>query len=103
MSNRPIPNAADETRLAESAKLLKNLEDRDREDLRKTLSTIEGRRFVWKVLSHTKTFNSIWEQSAKIHYNAGQQDVGHYIMTLIEDADTDALFTMMREAKGDRF
>ncbi len=78
------------------------IKERDRRkqeilDLQFILSEQNGRRFLWRLLKHCKAFNSIWEQSAKIHYNAGQQDVAHFVMAEIVEADQDAFLKMMKE------
>lgn len=55
------------------------------------------------MMEHTKTFGSIWEPSAKIHYNSGKQDVGHFIMAEIMEADPNLFMKMMKEKqKGDK-
>jgi hypothetical protein len=68
-------------------------------DLRQVLSSKEGRRVMWRFLSFCRAFASVWDSSAKIHYYAGQQDVGHFLISEIEEADQDAFFLMMKEAK----
>lgn len=68
-------------------------------DLREVLATTQGRRVFWRLLEKSACFHSIWEQSARIHYNAGQQDFGHFIMGEIEEANQELLFQMMRENK----
>jgi hypothetical protein len=94
-----MPNAADEQSLAESAKREKNQRSQELDDLQKILTMPEGRRVIWRFLEHTNAFASIWENSARIHYNAGRQDVGHFIIAEVEAAAQDALFVMMKEAK----
>lgn len=70
------------------------------EDFRTILKTTEGRRFIWRLLSHCKVFGSIWSPSASIHYLAGKQDVGHFVLSEITEADENFLLKMMKEAKG---
>lgn len=66
-------------------------------DLAFVLSSREGRRFMWRILTHCKVYQSIWEPSAKIHYNAGRQDVGHYLQSEILSADPQAYIKMINE------
>jgi hypothetical protein len=68
-------------------------------DLRAILATVEGRRFMWRLLGRCKTFSSIYEASARIHYNAGQQDIGHNLLIEIDEADPEAFFKMRNEAQ----
>ena len=70
-------------------------------DIRKALEFVEVRRFVWRIMTQCRTFESVWEPSAKIHYNSGQQDVGHFIMAEIAQADQNLLFKLMAENKSD--
>jgi hypothetical protein len=50
-------------------------------------------------MGHCKTFESIFEPSAKIYYNSGRQDVGHYLMKEIVEAGEHYLLKMMMENK----
>jgi len=68
------------------------------EDLRAVLGSEVGRRVIYRFLQSTLVFKSIALPLELIAYNAGRQDVGHYLMTLIEQADDTAIFTMMQEA-----
>lgn len=67
-------------------------------DLRAVLALPEGRRVLWRLMEHCQVFASIWHPSALIHANAGRQDVGHFIMAQIAEADEQKLFLMMQEA-----
>jgi hypothetical protein len=97
-----VKNAADEKQV----KAAKDKELRGRElemqDLLNVLSTVSGRRFVWRLLGHCRVFETIWHNSALIHYNAGQQDVGHWVMKEINDAAPESLLLMIKENKGDQ-
>ena len=92
-----VKNAASEKQVKRAAHDEKHLRDMDLEDLRTVLRTVEGRKVLWRVLSKCKTFNSVWHPSAAIHYNSGQQDIGHWLMSEIVDAGQDQLFKMMQE------
>ncbi len=72
--------------------------DEERNALKEVLSSQAGRRVIYKILEHTGVFESIWDPSAKIHYNAGRQDVGHWLMLELAEADESALAKMMHEA-----
>ena len=95
----PVKNAADEGQVREAEKKAKLGREQELADMRKLLATDFGRRFVWRVMSRARVFESIWEQSAKIHYNAGQQDFGHFIMAEVVEAGPEHLLRMMQEAK----
>jgi hypothetical protein len=94
-----VQNAADESQVKDAAGKSKRASDREIEDLRYVLTSAQGRRFLWRLMGHCKVNASVWEPSAKIHYNSGQQDVGHYLMAEVVRAGEDFLFQMMKEAK----
>lgn len=102
MSRQPlVQNAADKAQVRKARK--KEGYDRILEltDLRTILNQPQGRRVMWRILEQAKIFGSIWDGSARIHYNAGQQDFGHFIMSEIIAADPEFFYTMMRE-NGDK-
>lgn len=72
---------------------------REVDDVKALLTLTHGRRFLWRVLSEAKVFHGIWDPSARIHYNAGVQEFGQFIMKEIIEANPDALLQMMKEAK----
>jgi hypothetical protein len=94
-----VKNAADENQVRRAGELQENARDLELNDLRYILNTDQGRRVIWRFMEHCRVFTSIMEASAKIYYNAGAQDVGHYLMAEVAAADDEALFKMMREAK----
>lgn len=92
-----VTNASDYEQIKNAKKKEKITRENELDDIRVVLSSPEGKRFLWRILAKCKTFESIFEQSAKIHYNAGQQDVGHFLMSEIIEADEEILFRMMNE------
>jgi hypothetical protein len=94
-----VKNAADEAQVKEAEGKVRRGRDRELEDLRVILSTPHGRRFMWRLMGHCRVHGSIWEPSAKIHYNSGQQDIGHFLQAEIVEAGEQFYFQMMKEAK----
>ncbi len=92
-------NATNRKQIEESKKKQKRLLEEKKSDLRKVLQTREGRNVMWRFLEEARVFNSIWEPSAKIHYNAGKQDFGHYLMAEIMNSDPDKYLLMVKENK----
>lgn len=94
-----VRNAAD-PRQVKQGKQKENLARRaELDDVRAVLKVPGGRRLLWRLLERCKVLASVWEPSARIHYNAGQQDVGHYILGEVTEADPEAFLEMMRESK----
>lgn len=96
-----VKNAADEGQVKEAEGKVKRGRESELNDLRAILSQPQGRRFVWRLMGHCRVNASVWEASAKIHYNAGQQDIGHFVMAEVIAAGEQFYFQMMKEAKGD--
>lgn len=99
MEGAVVKNAADKKQVKEASRKVKDLDAARIEDLRAVLQTIEGRRFLWRTLEHCQVFGTIWHGSALIHYNSGRQDVGHYLMDQITQADPEAMVQMIKENK----
>lgn len=95
-----MPNLGDKTDVEKRNKDLDSKRTIEIEELKQLLAQKSFRSFMWRLMEHTKTFQTIWEQSARIHYNAGQQDVGHFLMGEVCAASEEALFQMMRENKS---
>ena len=68
-------------------------------DLREVMKTAEGRRVLWRFLEKANPFQPIWEASARIHYNSGQQEFGQFIMSEMEQANMELFFLAWRENK----
>ena len=86
-----VDNASDPGQV-QAAKQRQTLRrDREMDDLRAVVASPAGERFLRRVLEHVGTFRSVWSPSAAIHFQAGQQDVGHWLMGEIGEADADAL------------
>lgn len=92
-------NVASKAEIKKQKKEAKSLRERELADIKAVLELPEGRRFLWRVLSRCNVFGSVWEPSAKIHYNAGQQDMGHFLMAEVLAADEQIFFNMMTENK----
>jgi hypothetical protein len=96
-----VKNAADKEQVKEGSRKERDKRKQELLDLQVVLDLPAGRRLLWRFLTECKTFESIWESSARIHYLAGKQDLGHFIMAEIVAADEDSLLTMMKEAKSE--
>jgi hypothetical protein len=96
-------NAADPAQVKAAEKKEMFRREDQLNDLRKILSMKEGRRVLWRLLEQCRVFASVWEPSAKIHYNSGRQDLGHFIVSEIVEANDEAYLQMMREQKTGEF
>ena len=101
MDNQIIDHrsASNRKKVDNSRKYQKRKREAELNDLRKVLNSREGRNVFWRLLGEAQVFNSIWEPSAKIHYNAGKQDFGHFVMSEILNADPEKYLLMTKEAQ----
>lgn len=96
---RPMQkNAADPKQIKHAGRSEKSAREQELDDLRALLATQWGRRFVWRVMGYCKFGSDIWDGSSRIHFNAGVQNVGHWVLAEIMAADEEAFFLMMRES-----
>ena len=100
-NDRPlVGNAASPKQVARAQRKEKDQRARELSDLLTVLSTEAGRRLIWRLLGYCKTFSDIWDPSSRIHFNAGLQNVGHFLLAEINAADEEKYFLMMREAQA---
>jgi hypothetical protein len=96
-----VENAADEEQVKRGADTERARLKRERHELRMVLKTDIGRRVLFRFLRHCGVFNTVLGPDAQITaFNAGRQDVGHWLMAVIEKADDAALYTMMSEHRA---
>lgn len=60
----------------------------NRNDVKTVLGTKSGKRFVWRLLEYCETYRTVINPNPYLMaHNAGRQDVGHYLMMMVNDAD----------------
>jgi hypothetical protein len=95
-----VKNAASKKQVESAEARQRRLQAREVSDMREILSTSSGRRFLWNLMAKCKTFESVFETSSRIAYNAGQQDIGHFLLAKIDEADAAMFFKMREENKN---
>ncbi len=71
-------------------------------DLRKVLSTREGRRFVWRYIGLCGVFkNPHGVDTNQTSFYCGQQAIGQTLLADVTETNDEALLMMMREARDD--
>lgn len=98
-----VGNAGDEQQVASAIGKERRIRTRELNDVRAVLATEEGRRFIWRLMEQCKVFESVkaTDDSTTL-YNAGRQDVGHFVMTELVEARPNALIEMMTAAQTER-
>lgn len=98
-----VDNAASAQQVRKARTKEKQQRERDLADLRALLALPAGRRTLWRFLEHCRTFGTVMDSTdALTNYNAGRQDVGHYLLDEITQARTEALVEMMTEAHKEK-
>jgi hypothetical protein len=104
MNEPRVRNAADSRQVEKARKDEKRDAQQLLLDTREVLNIQSGagQRVIWHLIEQCKVFESVWHPSALIHYQAGQQDVGHLLLSLVMDAHPAALLKMMQERLNKR-
>ena len=98
-----MSNAADTRSIRKAKQSEKQQHDRDRKDLRDVLSTIQGRRFVWKQLEQAGVFrlSIAFGESQRTDFNEGRRSLGLALMAEIHALDPALYVQMAREAQDE--
>jgi hypothetical protein len=81
----------------------RRLSERNQGDLRRVLSTVEGRRFVWRVISEGGPFRSSFNPNGLIMANrTGQQDIALFVLKNVFEAQPEAFAKMQSESASDK-
>jgi hypothetical protein len=94
-----VKNASDKEQIEGASKRVVFSREQELADLSAVLETAYGRRVMWRFLKKCKVYESIWDSSSRIHYNAGVQDIGHYLLAEVMEAGEEFYLKMMMEAK----
>lgn len=93
-------NLADERKVKDLEQREDDLRKRELNDIRTLLSNASGRRFMWRLLEKCAVFESVFsDKSSTMAYLSGQQDLGHFLMSEIVNADENLLLKLMKENK----
>lgn len=80
-----VRNAADPKQVKNADRVERDRADGAVDDLIAVMSTSQGRRDRWRLLTRCGVYKSIFVTSSEIYYRAGWQDVGHFLVAeLIE-------------------
>lgn len=99
MQKSLVKNAADPAQVADASNRLLNGREKELEDIRLVLSTVGGRRFVWKMLDKAGLFKTSWHPSAQIHFLEGKRAVALELLADLIEADEDSFVKLMAESK----
>lgn len=66
-------------------------------DIKTVLGSRNGRRLLWRLIGKCGVYDVGWEASAKIHFKAGERNIGLFLMSEIIEADSELYLKMQRE------
>lgn len=93
-----VTNAASPKQVEGARKRVRNRAREKRDDMRAILAMPEGRRFLWRLLGQCKVYESVFDREATVMaFRSGAQDVGHFVLAEIVEAQPDAYLQMMIE------
>lgn len=95
-----VRNAADRDQVKEAEGKERRGRERELNDLRVVLATVQGRRFVWRYLTVCGIFQtSVGQEPHQTYYNEGKREVGLRFLDDINESDPDAYLLMLKESK----
>ena len=95
-----MTNIADKKLVKQAEALQRDKRKQELDDIRTVLSNASGKRLMWRLLGRCHTFETVFNSDAvKMSYNAGQQDIGHFIMSEIITTDENLFLRMMKDNK----
>ena len=94
-----VRNAADRKQVRNASRKEKDLRERELDDLRAVLKSVEGRRLLWRLMGWSGFLaNPSHQRGDMTHQNIGRADVGRFVLSEIMDANQEAYLVMQREA-----
>lgn len=90
-----VKSASDPAQVREAGRRERSTRQQQLNDMRELLATEAGKRFLWRLMAHCKVNESVFSPSAHIYYNSGMQDVGHFVLGEIMEAQPQAFMDMI--------
>lgn len=68
-------------------------------DVRHVLSSVQGRRFVWRILDMAGVYRSSFTGNSTTFFNEGARNIGLRVLSDVMDAKPEAFLQMQQEDK----
>jgi hypothetical protein len=95
-------NAGDEEQVKTRKRKDEQIRDREMHDMRMVMSTVEGRRFVWRLLERAGVFRTSFTGNSTTFFNEGQRNMGLIVLADVHEACAEQYIVMMNESKKDQ-
>ncbi len=92
-------NASDEEQVKTRKRKDERVRERELADLRLVMSSVEGRRFVWRLLEKAGVFRTSFTGNSSTFFNEGMRNMGLMVLGDVHEAAADAYIVMMNESK----
>jgi hypothetical protein len=79
-------NAADEEGVKSRKRKDESARDRELHDLRTLMQSIEGRRFIWRLLDRAGVFRTSFTGNSTTFFNEGQRNMGLIVLADVHEA-----------------
>lgn len=89
----------DEDKLKRKASIATVRRRRELEDVALVLSSVEGRRFYWRMLERCGIHKSSFTGNNTTFFNEGERNIGLLLLADLEEADPDAYVKCLKEAR----
>lgn len=94
-----VRDASNQTQVKAAIRTAQDIRDDELRDLGRVLRTREGRNVLDRIIGWCGVHRSIFDANgSRLYYNAGRQDVGHFVLSEVTAADPKATLLMMQEA-----
>lgn len=94
-------NAADEEVVKSRKRKDEQIRERELNDVRTVMATVEGRRFVWRMLDRAGVFRTSFTGNSTTFFNEGMRNMGLIVLADVHEACSDKYIQMMTESKKD--
>lgn len=88
---------ADERKAKLQGERVRDKRDRELEDVRWMLSSREGRRFFWRLISHCHVFETSFTGNNTTFFKEGERNIGIFLLTELNAAAPEAYALMQSE------
>lgn len=96
-----VKNAASESQVNTASDKMQGTRDRELNDVRHVLGSIQGRRLIWRYLETCGVFRTSFTGSSQTFFNEGERNIGLKLLADINEASPESYLTMLKESKGD--
>ena len=101
-----VKNADNRTQVKKAERKERVRERTESDDLRNMMNSTAGSDVLWRILERCGAFRSVYNENPhSIYYNAGRQDLGHWLMEEMTTADPIAMakLTLRKYNRGNKY